>query len=77
MAFFRRRFAIPLIALLAVGVIGTVLLAQKMKLPKPQITSAAGSPAPDFTLSDQNAQPYHLADQKGHRLLVIFYRGYW
>lgn len=77
MAFFRRRFAIPLIALLAVGVIGTVLLAQKMKLPKPQITSAAGTPAPDFTLSDQNAQPYHLADQKGHRLLVIFYRGYW
>ena len=77
MAFLRRRFAIPLIALLAVGVIGTVLLAQKMKLPKPQITSAAGTPAPDFTLSDQNAQPYHLADQKGHRLLVIFYRGYW
>ena len=77
MAFFRRRFAIPLIALLAVGVAGTVVLAQKMKLPKPQITSAAGTPAPDFTLSDQNAQPYHLADQKGHRVLVIFYRGYW
>ena len=77
MAFFRRRFAIPLSVLLAVGVIGTVVLAQKMKLPKPQITSAAGTPAPDFTLSDQNAQPYHLADQKGHRVLVIFYRGYW
>lgn len=77
MAFFRRRFAIPLIALLAVAVIGTVVLAQKMKLPKPQIASATGTPAPDFTLSDENAQPYHLADQKGHRVLVIFYRGYW
>ncbi len=77
MAFFRRRFAIPLIAVLAVGGIGTFVLAQKMELPKPQIASAAGTLAPDFTLSDQSAQPYHLADQKGHRVLVIFYRGYW
>lgn len=77
MALLRRRFAIPLIAVLAILVVGTIVLAQKMKLPKPQIASAAGTAAPDFTLSDENGQPYHLADQKGHRVLVVFYRGYW
>ena len=70
----RRKFLISAAAaLLIVGVV----VAQKMKLPKPQIASAEGAPAPDFTLSDQSGQPYKLTDQKGHRLLVIFYRGYW
>jgi len=77
MSIFRRKFVIAASALLLLAVIGGVVLAQKMKLPKPQIASAAGAPAPDFTLSDQSGQPYHLADQKGHRVLVIFYRGYW
>ncbi len=77
MPFFRRKFVIPLLAVLFIGAVGTLVVAQKMKLPKPQIASAAGAPAPDFTLSDQSGQPYHLAAQKGHRVLVIFYRGYW
>ena len=74
MPLLRRKFAVPLIAVLFIG---TIAVAQTMKLPKPQIASAEGAPAPDFTLSDQSGQPYKLADQKGHRLLVIFYRGYW
>jgi len=72
-----RKFAIRLVAVLLVGVVGFVLFALTRKLPPPQIASAAGTVAPDFTLPDQSGQPYHLADQRGHRVLVIFYRGYW
>ena len=77
MSIFRRKFVIAGFALLLLAIVGGVVLAQKMKLPKPQIASAAGMAAPDFTLSDQSGQPYHLAEQKGHRVLIIFYRGYW
>jgi len=77
MSIFRRKFAIWLIAALFVVIIGFGAVVWKMKLPKPQIASAAGMAAPDFTLPDQSGQPYHLAEHKGHRVLVIFYRGYW
>ena len=77
MPFLRRKYAIPFLALLLLGAVGTLVVAQKMKLPKPQTVSAEGSAAPDFTLSDQSGQPYKLSEQKGHRVLVIFYRGYW
>jgi cytochrome oxidase Cu insertion factor (SCO1/SenC/PrrC family) len=73
---FTRRLRI-LIAVLAVGLIGAGFILYKMRLPKPQIASAAGQTAPDFTLIDQAGQPFHLADQRGHRVLLIFYRGYW
>jgi len=46
-------------------------------LPKPQITSAQGKPAPDFTLKDQDGRPFHLASLRGKRVLLVFYRGYW
>ena len=77
MSIFRRKFAIWLIAALFVVIIGFGAVVWKMKLPKPQIASAAGQPAPDFTLADQSGQLFHLADQRGHRALLIFYRGYW
>ena len=77
MPLLRRKFAIPLLVVLLLAAVGTIVVAQKMKLPKPQIASAEGAAAPDFTLSDQSGQPYKLSDQKGHRVLVIFYRGYW
>jgi cytochrome oxidase Cu insertion factor (SCO1/SenC/PrrC family) len=77
MALLRRKFAISLIVLLALLAVGTVVIAQKMKLPPPQTASAAGIAAPDFTLADQSNQPYKLSEQRSHRVLVIFYRGYW
>jgi len=46
-------------------------------LPKPQITSAQGKSAPDFTLKDQEGRPFHLASLRGKRVLLVFYRGYW
>lgn len=63
------------------GIVLAVLLcclsAGAQVLPKPQITSAAGKLAPDFTLNDQQGKPFHLASLRGKRVLLIFYRGYW
>jgi peroxiredoxin len=55
----------------------SVIAFSQMPLPKPQIASAEGKPAPDFTLKDQNGAPFRLSAQRGSRLLLIFYRGYW
>ena len=49
----------------------------KTREPKPQIAFDKGTAAPDFTLQDENAQAFHLADQHGHNVVLIFYRGYW
>jgi len=46
-------------------------------LPKPQIISAQGKLAPDFTLKDQEAPPFRLASLRGKHVLLVFYRGYW
>ncbi|HKA67383.1 MAG TPA: redoxin domain-containing protein [Solirubrobacterales bacterium] len=34
---------------------------------------AAGEPAPDFTLRDQDGEPVSLADFRGEKVLLIFY----
>lgn len=36
---------------------------------------ATGATAPDFTLSDQLGQPVHLADLRGHNVVLVFYPG--
>jgi cytochrome oxidase Cu insertion factor (SCO1/SenC/PrrC family) len=73
---FTRRLRI-LITVLALALLGAGFILYKMREPKPQIASAVGQVAPDFTLKDQSGQPFHLADQLGHPVLLIFYRGYW
>jgi cytochrome oxidase Cu insertion factor (SCO1/SenC/PrrC family) len=73
---FTRRLRI-LIAVLVLALLGAGFILYKMRLPKPQVASAAGRLAPDFTLKDQSSQPFRLADQLGHPVLLIFYRGYW
>ena len=73
---FSRRLRI-LVAVLAVALLGAGFILYKMKLPKPQIATAVGMAAPDFSLLDQSGQTFRLADQRGHRVLLIFYRGYW
>jgi len=47
------------------------------RLPKPQIASAEGKLAPDFSLQDQNGRPFRLSALRGSRILLVFYRGYW
>ena len=66
-----------LIAVLGIALLGAGFILYKLRVPKPQIASAAGQPALDFTLMDQASHPFRLADQRGHRVLLIFYRGYW
>lgn len=51
--------------------------APAQRLPKPQIASAEGKFAPDFTLKDQRGKPLQLSSLRGKPALVIFYRGYW
>lgn len=69
MATLMRRFLILMLLL------GSALAQQR--LPAPQIASAAGKPAPDFTLRNQRGVPVHLASLRGHPVLLVFYRGYW
>ena len=38
---------------------------------------SAGAPAPGFTLSDQNGKAVSLAAARGHKAVLVFYRGYW
>lgn len=45
--------------------------------PKPQIASASGQAAPDFTLPDQDGKPLKLSSLHGQPVLLYFYRGYW
>jgi cytochrome oxidase Cu insertion factor (SCO1/SenC/PrrC family) len=62
------------------GLILMLLLAASVwaqRLPKPQIASAEGKLAPDFTLKDQGGKPLRLSSLRGKPALVIFYRGHW
>jgi peroxiredoxin (alkyl hydroperoxide reductase subunit C) len=36
---------------------------------------AAGTPAPDFTLRDQDGEKVSLADYRGRKLMLVFYPG--
>lgn len=70
---FRARFMSGLVVLILMAM-GT---AQVHRLPKPQVESADGQLAPDFTLQDQSGKEFRLSALRGNRLLLIFYRGYW
>ena len=37
----------------------------------------AGQQAPDFTLPDQNGKTISLSAARGHKVVLVFYRGYW
>jgi cytochrome oxidase Cu insertion factor (SCO1/SenC/PrrC family) len=52
-------------------------LAFAQVLPRPQIASAEGKSAPNFTLKDQHGKDFRLSALRGKRVLLIFYRGYW
>lgn len=58
-------------------VLFTAVAAAQQVLPKPQISSAEGKPAPDFALKDQQGKTFRLASMRGKRVLLVFFRGYW
>jgi peroxiredoxin len=36
-----------------------------------------GNVAPDFRLMDQNSHIARLSAARGHKVVLVFYRGYW
>jgi cytochrome oxidase Cu insertion factor (SCO1/SenC/PrrC family) len=69
--------AVAVVAGIAVLAVAGLAFIKSRPLPNPQIASFQGRPAPDFTLKDQNGQLFHLADHRGHPVVLYFYRGYW
>ena len=55
----------------------SILAVAQQVLPRPEIASAEGKSAPNFTLLDQHGKTVRLAPLRGRRVLLIFYRGYW
>ena len=45
--------------------------------PKAQVASSTHNPAPDFTLPDAQGKAFKLSSQRGHKVVLYFYRGYW
>ncbi|HEY2514975.1 MAG TPA: peroxiredoxin [Polyangiaceae bacterium] len=56
----------------AVSPAATAPAAAAMPAP-PAADLAVGQTAPDFTAADQDGKPVHLADLKGHSVVVYFY----
>ena len=70
----------------ALGLAGSSLLASAFVLyifgistwmPAPSAKALTLDRAPDFTLEDQDGRPVHLADFRGRKLILTFYRGHW
>jgi cytochrome oxidase Cu insertion factor (SCO1/SenC/PrrC family) len=62
------------ILLLAFGVF---VWSQLYLYPKAQIVVTTRQRVPDFTLSDAQGNPFTLSSQRGHKVVLYFYRGYW
>ncbi len=66
---------------LTIAVVAVVGLAaaflKGIYVPDPQVASVEGKPAPDFTVSDQDGNPFQLSSLRGSRVVLIFYRGYY
>lgn len=66
------------LVILATVVFAGVLSAQRdYALAKPQKQWRPGQQPPDFILRDQDGSDLRLADLRGRRVVLIFYRGYW
>jgi cytochrome oxidase Cu insertion factor (SCO1/SenC/PrrC family) len=67
--------------LIGLGVVVVILagftVASLYAYPKAQITRASQQVAPDFTLRDASGQDFTLSSQRGHKVVLYFYRGYW
>ena len=75
---FVRKPSLPIVFGIALGLAAVGFFAyDQFSLPKPQTSFSDGQAAPDFTLKDQSGNLFHLADLRGQRVLLIFYRGYW
>lgn len=53
------------------------ILSYSSTAPAPAAGTLAMETAPDFTLPDRDGAPVSLADQRGRKAVVVFYRGFW
>ncbi len=56
---------------------GAFLVAALYLYPKAQTRETTNQSAPDFTLRDAAGNAFMLSSQRGHRVVLYFYRGYW
>lgn len=70
-----KKILIGVAALLVVLGVGVAF--ELYAYPKAQIASATQQIAPDFTLRDATGQDFTLSSQRGHKVVLYFYRGYW
>lgn len=75
MAITKTKLVLRTIIVLLLVFIGFSLYANRV--PKPTIAEAVGKQVPDFTLRDQDGKDFSIASQRGHKVLLMFYRGYW
>jgi len=73
----KRGWKIAGLSVLVLSAVLLLLFLRANRVPKPQIASASGKPAPDFTLKDQDGQDFTLSSLRSRPVLLIFYRGYW
>jgi peroxiredoxin len=59
----------------AVGLVAVAAVLAAMMASSRPSSSAAARPAPDFTLTDTAGRPVHLADFRGHNVVLYFSEG--
>ena len=64
-------------ALLVLGAGWAVPAAAQNSAPAAAPTTTAGQLAPDFMLYDQDGKPFRLSAQRGEKVLIVFYKGYY
>jgi len=67
--------------LIGVGIVvaafAAFALVELYHYPRAQVAAATYQSAPDFTLQNSRGQPFTLTSQRGHKVVLFFYRGYW
>jgi peroxiredoxin len=54
-------------------IIASALLLVSASAPPPRV----GDAAPDFRLLDQSSHVVRLSAARGHKVVLVFYRGFW
>jgi cytochrome oxidase Cu insertion factor (SCO1/SenC/PrrC family) len=68
---------VGLILLVALALAGMLSAQRDYALAKPQKQWKPGEQAPAFVLKDQDGTEVRLADLRGRRVILMFYRGHW
>ena len=66
-----------IVSLFLGGLFNFYVFSLSYSLPEPTGVSLEMAMAPDFTLMDQHGQPVSLANLRGRKVVLTFYRGFW